>query len=117
MTAIVQSGLNGVPVEPYLTRLLEDSDQDSYIVLYGLRRFPAGFALPILTNALIDPRPRIRQYAAETIGLLGKDARCAMPILFQTVQDTNAAVREGAIEALHYLAPEMFVTNKTTPQR
>jgi HEAT repeat protein len=114
MLAIVQLGSTGVQVDPLLNRFLQDADQDSWLVLYGLRNFPVDRALPTLTNALLSPKPRVRQYAAETIARLGKDGRCAIPVLIQTAQDTNAEVRAKAIETLSILAPEMFVTN-TTP--
>ncbi|MEG3056095.1 MAG: HEAT repeat domain-containing protein [Methanoculleus sp.] len=57
-----------------------------------------SIALPDLTEALDDPDPRLRMWAAYTLGMLG-DAE-AVPALIQALDDSDPGVRKWAIAAL-----------------
>ncbi|NLZ30458.1 MAG: HEAT repeat domain-containing protein [Methanomicrobiales archaeon] len=55
-------------------------------------------ALPELTDALDDPSPRLRMWAAYTLGMLG-DAE-AVPALIRALDDSDPRVRRWATAAL-----------------
>lgn len=56
--------------------------------------------LPALVEALRDQTPRVRMMAAHTLGLLGPDARSAIPVLTKALTDEDKAVRDSAEEAI-----------------
>ena len=64
-----------------------------------------------LLQSLEDPRSTNWTEAAQTAKYLGTDAQAAVPLLVKALQDTNASVRESAIEALGGIAsgPEITV--------
>ena len=64
-----------------------------------------------LLQSLEDPRSTNWTEAAWTAKYLGTNAQAAVPLLVKALQDTNASVRESAIEALGGIAsgPEITV--------
>jgi len=79
--------------------------------IQGLRNFQPANALPILTNALQNPKARIRKLTVEVIRQFGIQARPAVPALTERLYDKDNDVRQATIDLLRGLAPEMFVTN------
>jgi hypothetical protein len=108
---ILQVGHRGIPITTEIQEIIDQGDMVAEMAIHALRRFPATNALPILTNLLTHPQSRIRKAAAENLPWFFPDARCAIPALYETVNDTNADVSTAGLDALRHLAPEMFVTN------
>lgn len=59
--------------------------------------------LPALTNALHDPRPLVRSYAASAVGHFREAAEPAAPTLLELWNDPNSSVRQAATNALFEL--------------
>ena len=109
--AILTIGRGGVPITTEIEEIITQGDTVAEMAVHALNRFPATNALPILTNLLTHPASRMRKAAAENLPWFNPAGRCAIPALCDTVNDTNADVRAAGLDALRYLAPEMFVTN------
>lgn len=98
---------------PVLCELLSDPDDrvrgDALITLGGMGpeakpAVPAFIAtLRFGTNEYIAG---VRATAAWALGQVGPDARMAVPWLRQSLSDTNATMRRGAIEALEKIDPD-----------
>ncbi len=58
---------------------------------------------PILFDALLDPRPRVRLYAVLALGTVGKQGSCAVGKLAPLLWDTDAYVRSATAQALSSL--------------
>jgi HEAT repeat protein len=58
------------------------------------------YAVPALRLLLTDPRPFVRQKAAQELGQMGSLARKAVPDLRAALQDDDKEVREAARNAL-----------------
>mgnify|MGYP001094222702 CR=1 FL=1 len=56
-------------------------------------------AIPALTVMLGDPEPRLRMWAAYTLGMLGDTE--TIPILIKALDDTDPSVAKWASAALH----------------
>ena len=72
---------------------------------------PAGrparpVALPALHEALNDPEPGVRSYAARAIGMLDPDDKTALPVLLAVLRHPKAKVRSQAAVDLTDLAPQ-----------
>ena len=55
-------------------------------------------AVPALTLALQDLDPEVHQYVAWALGMIGKGAKDAVPVLIQALKDPE--VRDSAAKAL-----------------
>lgn len=102
--AIVALGDIGDPrAVPVLCDRLADSDR--FVrgrAVSALARFGAQ-SLPFMLDALANPDPRIRQGAAEVLGLLGDPA--AVEGLLRALQDPTESVRRAAAVALLRINP------------
>ncbi|HID21250.1 MAG TPA: HEAT repeat domain-containing protein [Planctomycetaceae bacterium] len=61
------------------------------------------WAVPLLTQALKDPRAHVRAEAASTLGELGHDATSSLPALRQLLDDPSPDVRSAADEAIRQI--------------
>lgn len=111
--AIMMIGATGVPITEELAAIAEPGDSTAGMAVSALRIFPATNAVPILTGLLSHPKSRVRKAAAGTLMDFSSRARSAIPALYATVNDVDVDVRQQGLRTLHYLAPEMFVTNST----
>ena len=57
-------------------------------------------AIPVLSQALLDPNPNIRRGAAESLGIIGIRAKDAIPDLVEALKDPASSVRIAAAKAL-----------------
>ena len=58
-----------------------------------------------LTEYLKDGQPQVRWMACQTLGNLGADARDAVPMLKELLNDANTTVRQQAQLALNRIGP------------
>ena len=68
--------------------------------LLGRFGLAASAAVPVITEALTDPNPRVRKTAAIALGRIGAGARAAISALIKVLRDGNSCVRDAAAEAL-----------------
>lgn len=83
------------PVSPYAAGALTDLLDDDV-------KLPET-VLPALTNALHDPRPKVRSYAADAVGRFKAAAEPAAPALLDLWNDPDEWVRRSATNALFEL--------------
>ena len=118
IASIIQLGMKGAPIQSVVAAIIEPGDLGAQTAVMGLRNLPATNAIPILTNVLTHPNPRMRETAAAAIGFGSvPEFRSAIPLLVACAQDPDAKVRRAATDALRRLAPEMFVTNAPASRR
>src|SRR5262249_1816438 len=60
-------------------------------------------------TALKDPDERVREAAAGALGVMGPDAKAAVPALLDTLKDKSGAVRLRVLDALGQFGPDAKV--------
>ena len=65
-----------------------------------------GKSLGQWVKSLADPDPATRAAAADTIAVIGPEARPAVPALRKLLEDEDAKVRRSAVKALGEIGPE-----------
>ena len=91
-------GEAAIPVAPQLFALLEtESDRDK--ILEALRRIRSR-DVDLYVGALKSSEPRVRLFACEALGRLGKDAEKAIPQLEEAKKDRYDFVRRRAQDAI-----------------
>lgn len=99
---LARMGPAAAPAAPALARALQYPRRDSYeagkaLVAIG----PAGApAVPELVKALRNDRPEVRSIAAYVLGIIGEQARCAVPEIAPLLWDSDMFARGAAAEAL-----------------
>jgi HEAT repeat protein len=91
-------GEGAVSVAPQLFQLLEDSD-DRAQALEALRLIRSR-DVDLYVGALENSDPRVRLFACEALGRLGKDAEKAIPQLERAKKDRYDFVRKRAEDAI-----------------
>jgi HEAT repeat protein len=90
--------------------ILEDRErleaaQEAALQVLGKLGPIATAAVPVVTQALIDPNPDIRLAAACTLGQIGAAARVAIPALTHLLVSDRKPIREAAAKALESIDP------------
>jgi len=67
-------------------------------------------AVPTLIELSKDPDPKIRQYSATALGLIGRASDATVPALLEALKDKDDDVRAHAIMALGEIKPEAKIT-------
>ena len=93
-----QRGEGARSAAPLLFKLL-DGDDDRTQALEALRRIRATDP-DLYIIALDNPEPRVRLFACEALGRLGKDAESALPKLESLTRDRYDFVRRRAQDAI-----------------
>ncbi len=62
--------------------------------------------MPSLLPLPPDCDPRVRALAADTLGVIGLDAKAAVPALTESLHDPSPLVRDAAALALQEMGPE-----------
>jgi HEAT repeat protein len=75
----------------------------------------ASAAVPVATQALRDPNPRLRLAAAFALGNIGPAAKTALPDLVSSLVDNTQPVREAAPEALGKIDPTWASSQEIQP--
>ena len=65
-----------------------------------VQKFGGAAAVPVLIDALENKHPEIRNRCTALLGMLGPDAKAAVPALIATMNDRDVLVRIHAAEAL-----------------
>lgn len=101
------------PDEDIITLIIEETYNDRWqtrvIAVKGLGRVGAGYpdAISALINALDDENEKVRQYAAESLGMIGPVARIALPKLRELAENEEShAVRNAADKAVEKITTE-----------
>jgi HEAT repeat protein len=112
-SAAIFSTMNPVPTEVLVTLAESLNDNDSLLYSYVKSTFiDLG---PLGVNALVHtckhPNDTLRCRAASTLGILGCEAKRALPVLNELLQDECERVRNAAKESISliqysYLCPE-----------
>ena len=76
-------------------------------VMFTLPRF-GNKALPTLLRGAEDPQIWIRRDAIQSLGVLGPDAKEAVPVLERCLSDKDKNVRADTLDALAAIEPERF---------
>lgn len=101
-------GLSPANVDVLLARFAKDLGQDDYVraaVALTLGKSGDPRVVSVLTEALNSDYVAIRRSAANALGLLGKQAADAVPVLEKTVkEDKDATARSNAAVALWSIA-------------
>lgn len=104
--ALGDFGDKGSSAVPELTRVLRQ-DSDTWVrnrCGYSLGYIGSPLAVPALEEALHDPEAKVRMAAADGLSELGKKASNTLPALRKLAkEDTDAQVRQSAIEAIHMI--------------
>jgi HEAT repeat protein len=66
----------------------------------------AETAVDALAEALKDPDPSVRGWAAQALGQIGPKATAAVPALTEALKDKDPYIREMAAEALRKIEAE-----------
>ena len=101
VAAIEELGKLGRAAEPAAEKLYELTEnsterEQALEVLGGM----AIRSVPLLVRALGNAHPYVRQYAAERLGQLGKDAKDAVPDLRKLLEDKEDFVKRSARASL-----------------
>lgn len=111
VAALVEMGKQGVDIRSAFPEAVNPGDAVAEMAVMKLRHYQATNAIPLLTGLLSHPQPRMRKLASEILGSFGAQSRPAVPPLIDRLYDPDEAVRQAAVSALSFVAPEMFVTN------
>ena len=112
-SAAIFSTMNPVPSEILFTLAESLSDKDSLLRTFVRTTFiDLG---PIGVNALVrtckHPNDTLRCRAASTLGNIGCEAKRALPILNELLQDENERVREAARQSISLIQYSYFCPN------
>ncbi|MGH7970477.1 MAG: HEAT repeat domain-containing protein [Limisphaerales bacterium] len=116
IAAIMEIGKDGVEIQPIFVEVVKPGDTAAEQAVMRLRHYPATNAIPLLTDVLSHPQPRMRKLAAQLLREFGAQSRPAVPALIDRLYDSDEAVRQTAVSVLSSVAPEMFVTNSAPAQ-
>jgi len=75
----------------------------------------ASAAVPVVTEALRDPSPRVRLAAAVALGDIGPGAKAALPDLVHSLVDSREPVRKASAEALGKIDPNWASSYEIQP--
>jgi HEAT repeat protein len=90
-------------VAELITTLAATTDSDARVLVIdeigavGQNALPA---LDVLVATFADPEPRVRWHSARAVGLIGEDARSAIPAVLKLLDDTDGIVVTQAAAAL-----------------
>jgi len=82
---------------------------DGEIAAWSLAAIGAD-AVPSLMQVLANPSPRLRQRAAEALGLSGAVAEPAVPLLVENLRDPEREIRSRAADALGWIGKQPTLT-------
>jgi len=104
-------GTNATPCVPVLIRCLDDKDRnvgnEAAIALGNLRLEPT-LVVPVLTRRLQGTSRLKRSFLAHALGQYGEEARSAVDVLLDALNDSDLQVCEEATNALRQIAPEVL---------
>ncbi len=95
---------------PYLSE--EEMAEPTARALGAMPMLP-DVCVPALRKATDSKSPEVRVWAVVALGRFGRDAQQAIPELTRAIVDTDARVRQEAMDALEKIRPETGVTNGT----
>jgi HEAT repeat protein len=109
---VAASGCQSQPGTKSLAELVKDlKDPDAGVrarAAVNLSHIPADQAkeaVPALIEALEDPSPEVRRYAALSLGSYGSAASAAVPALQKATGDSDEGARQLAAKALKRIQP------------
>jgi hypothetical protein len=113
LTSQVSLRTNAGPWVPMVAQCLQEKDSvgvaEMAAFVLGAWGLEPRVAVPALAQNVQDVNHKSGQAAAlQSLGQFGEAARSAVPQIIGAFSDPDAAVREGATNALYRIAPEMF---------